>query len=326
MGRRKDGAVSPAIGTILLVALTVVFVAVAAVVATGIAGGMFDTKQVGLTLEPYSIDSESERGISLTVHGGADAGDLVSLAASLNGPELVYQDGNSSVKNPVVGTGYRFKAVESTKTVSGKRDNSNIDVELNTTEILPVNATEYYVTVTGTFRDGTEQVLLIQKVTLPAISGKGVASDENQYIFVRPYSTSRDYPSHGFIVKIRDASLKESDIDWNNVEFWSYTKNKKVNIGSRAGQTETERSYDITDTWWQSPYPDKQTYWKMYEITGEVTVPITVDGKSQKVRVTVTVLPRVNIFEDKDNVAGTFHKQEGNKIKVTFEKKNRVEK
>ena len=87
----QDAAVSPAIGTILLVALTVVFVAVAAVVAMGLANGMFDMKQVGLTLEPYGIASE-ERGISLTVHGGADAGDLVSLSASLNGPELVYRE------------------------------------------------------------------------------------------------------------------------------------------------------------------------------------------------------------------------------------------
>jgi hypothetical protein len=68
MGRTKDDAVSPAIGTILFVSLMVVFVAVVAVVVMGLSGGLFDSKEVGLTLRPYGIDSESERGISLTVH------------------------------------------------------------------------------------------------------------------------------------------------------------------------------------------------------------------------------------------------------------------
>lgn len=224
MGRRKDGAVSPAIGTILLVALTVVFVAVAAVVATGLANGMFDMKQVGLTLTPYGINSEGERGISLTVHGGADAGDLVSLSAALNGPELVYSDGTSSVKNPVIGKDYRFKAVESNVIIDTVRP-GNADVKLETTEILPVNATEYYVTVTGTFRDGTEQVLLIQKVTLPAIPKSGSVSDAEGYVSVSPYSISDNYPAHGFIITVLDP--KKYALDRTTATF-TVTSHQKI--------------------------------------------------------------------------------------------------
>lgn len=320
-----DAAVSPAIGTILLVALTVVFVAVAAVVAMGLADGMFNMKQVGLTLTPYGISSEGERGISLTMYGGADAGDLVSLSAALNGPELVYSDGNSTVANPQVGQNYRFKAVESNVIVHTTRGNQNgIAVDLNTTEIKAVPATEYVVTVTGTFRDGTEQVLLIQKVTLPAIPKSGSASDATGYVSVSPYSISENYPGHGFIINVLDTSKYELVRDSAQFTFtsghsgtllvkkgltrWDFKKDNK--------DDSTKASYDISTTaagspggWDSTPYPNLDTYWALGELTGTVTVMVKEIGKDEtKKEVTVQdiVIPkRVNIFENKSKYDGT---------------------
>jgi len=325
MGRTKDDAVSPAIGTILLVALMVVFVAVVAVVVMGLSGGLFDSKEVGLTLRPYGIDSESERGISLTVHCGADAGDLVMLSASLNGPELVYREtGASYVVNPQVGPDYRFKVVESNVIVQTTRGNS-INVDLETTEILPVNATEYYVTVTGTFRDGTEQVLLIQRVTLPAISGKGAVTDENQYVKITPYSISDKYPGHGFIV----TRFNES-IDVTRVEFELTTPSEKT-IPSHdlksgaAGDTSMQTSYDISTTaggspsgWNANPYPNLQNYWALGELTGTVTVTLKVDDEPKTVSIpNIVVPPRVNIFEDTSKYAGEIKYDNSGKLSLT---------
>ena len=87
--------------------MTVVFVAVVAVVVTGLAGGMFDAKQVGLTLKPYAVGGENpEHGVGILVHGGADAGDLVSLSASIGNPALTYNKTDDSVSNPQVGVDY----------------------------------------------------------------------------------------------------------------------------------------------------------------------------------------------------------------------------
>lgn len=325
-----DAAVSPVIGTILLVALTVVFVAVTAIVVTGLANGMFDAKQVGLTLTPYGINSEGERGISLIVYGGADAGDLVSLSAALNGPELIYSDGNSTVANPQVGQNYRFKAVESNVIVHTTRGNQNgIAVDLNTTEIKAVPATEYVVTVTGTFRDGTEQVLLIQKVTLPAIPKSGSASDATGYVSVSPYSISENYPGHGFIITVLDPEKYELDRTTATFTVTSPHKTQQLTVKNGLGQRNfanddlTKSSYDISTTistttdgtagssggWDSTPYPNLNRYWALGELTGTVTVMVKEKGKDEtKKEVTVQdiVIPkRVNIFENKSKYDGT---------------------
>ena len=324
MGRKNDNAVSPVIGTILLVALTVIFVAVVAVVATGLAGGMFDSKQVGLTLTPYGINSEGERGIFVTIFGGADAGDLVSLSASLNGPELVYREtNNSSVVNPAVGPDYRFKAVESNTHVTTIRGKVNkIEVDLNTTEILPVAATEYVVTVTGKFRDGTGQVLLIQKVTLPAIPKSGSVSDAAGYVSVSTYSISDNYPGHGFIIQVLDPEMDELNRD--TVKFTVTSPHSTTPLENKKGMVRrdfdegdrTRVSYDLDTaignslgTWDTTPYPNLTQCWALGKLTGDVTVTVKDRGTDNNLK-TVTVSgivipPRVNIFENTSKYAGT---------------------
>jgi hypothetical protein len=249
------------------------------------------------------------------------------LSASLNGPELVYREtGASYVVNPHVGPDYRFKVVESNVIVQTTRGNS-IDVDLETTEILPVNATEYYVTVTGTFRDGTEQVLLIQKVSLSAISGKGAVTDENQYVKITPYSISDKYPGHGFIV----TRLNES-IDVTLVEFKLTTPSEKT-ISSHdlksgaAGDTSMQTSYDISTTaggspsgWNANPYPNLQNYWALGELNGTVTVKLKMNDEPKTVSIpNIVVPPRVNIFEDPSKYAGEIKYQNG-ELSLTSDK------
>ena len=334
MSRKNDSAVSPVIGTILLVAMTVIFVALVAVVVMGLSSGMFDSKQVGLTLTPYGINSEGERGIFVTIFGGADAGDLVSLSASLNGPELVYREtNNSSVVNPAVGPDYRFKAVESNTHVTTIRGKVNkIEVDLNTTEILPVAATEYVVTVTGKFRDGTEQVLLIQKVTLPAIPKSGSVSDAAGYVSVSTYSISDNYPGHGFIIHVLDPDKYELRRDL--VEFTVTSRQPTVLLtDSNGGMARrnfdegdlTRVSFDINtatngspSTWENTPYPDLETCWPLGKLTGNVTVTVkdkdTQNSNPKIVTVSgIVIPPRVNIFENTSKYAGTIRLSE-NKI------------
>lgn len=73
----KDDAVSPVIGTILLVAITVVLVAIVAAVVMGMAGGISPAKVVGVTVTPFS--DPDEFGVRLTITGGVDAASLKNL-------------------------------------------------------------------------------------------------------------------------------------------------------------------------------------------------------------------------------------------------------
>lgn len=333
-----DAAVSPVIGTILLVALTVVFIAIVAMVATGMAGGLFETKQVGVTLEPYGIAGDSERGVSVQIYGGADAGDLVSLTASLNGPELVYREtGKSSVEDPVVGTGYRFKA-EDRETISSIREfnNMKLPVTLKTNHILSMPRTTYLVTVTGKFSDGTEQVLLVQKVTLPAVSDQGNSYTANG-IVITPYqfdNESGGYPGHGFTLSVPEGMSKNEMEKWaKSVKFSTYEPDGtsvtlKVNEGLSMSPNKDENgkivsySFDINPSasgnkWMDTPFPDLDTYWALGALTGNVTAgegmnAIHVDG--------VKVEERVNYFDNPELISGTLKigtKEEGRENKLT---------
>lgn len=318
-----DAAVSPVIGTILLVALTVVFIAIVAMVATGMAGGLFETKQVGVTLEPYGIAGDSERGVAVQIYGGADAGDLVSLTASLNGPELVYREtGKSSVEDPVVGTGYRFKA-EDRETISSIREfnNMKLPVTLKTNHILSMPRTTYLVTVTGKFSDGTEQVLLVQKVTLPAVSDQGNSYTANG-IVITPYqfdNESGGYPGHGFTLSVPEGmSGKEMETWAKSVKFSTYEPDGtsvtlKVNEGLSMSPNKDENgkivsySFDINPSasgnkWMDTPFPDLDTYWALGALTGTITAGTGTNAIEVK---NVKVEERVNYFDNPELISGT---------------------
>jgi flagellin-like protein len=75
--RENDEAVSPVIGTILMVAITVILAAVIAAFVFGMAGNVQSTKMVAATATQQGSD------IIVTYQGGADADELVFLRVSV---------------------------------------------------------------------------------------------------------------------------------------------------------------------------------------------------------------------------------------------------
>lgn len=118
--KMKDEAVSPVIGVILMVAITVILAAVIASFVFGMAGSVQTTKTVAVTAQL------SDDEIQVTVHGGADIGQLDTLNASVNG-----ETQTTLSDSPTTGT---------TATVLG--------------------GTGDRIMVIGIFTDGTEQILL----------------------------------------------------------------------------------------------------------------------------------------------------------------------
>ncbi|MCZ9313122.1 MAG: type IV pilin [Methanocorpusculum sp.] len=298
----KDNAVSPAVGTILLVAMTVVFVAVVAVVATGLTGGLFDSKDVGLILDTYSTGgSTPEHGVTVTVMGGKDAGDITELRVTIDGPDLYYQTrGNSYVPNPVTGAGYRYFA--DTGTYMKLYDTTWVMTnELNNTGVLE----NRLATVTGKFRDGTEQVLLMKRVTIPAMTG--VAQQFNYtYVRVLSFTNTTGVPGHGLLV----TPINNSVIKVNSVTLLSL-KDSKGNDVSMSALTSPHQygdeyffylatGSDVLD----SPYPTSSN---ADRLTGMASVSVCLsDGSTKTDTIPVDIPARVNFFEDSSIVSGTF--------------------
>ena len=98
---KKNDGVSPVIGTILLVAITVVLVAIISAVVMGMTGGIGTSHVVGVKV---SADPAIAGNITVTITGGADANLLSKF--------YVYNGTNTTVGNqtkPDVGVPYAFK-------------------------------------------------------------------------------------------------------------------------------------------------------------------------------------------------------------------------
>ena len=123
---KNDEAVSPVIGVILMVAITVILAAVIAAFVFGMAGGVSSTKNVAITAQRTSSTE-----IVVTNMGGADAGSLQSIAIT----------GDITTSPTALGT-----LVGETK-----------DLPTTTTSNARIIAT-------ATFNDGSQQVLLDTRV------------------------------------------------------------------------------------------------------------------------------------------------------------------
>jgi flagellin-like protein len=140
--RKNEEAVSPVIGVILMVAITVILAAVIAAFVFGMAGNIQKTKVVAAT--ETRINSS---WVSVTYQGGQDAGTLGGIAFTVNSANVT----------PVV-------ASNSQVTV-----NAN-EVTPSTGTILPVGASAFipasnvggqaHVVGVGVFNDGTTQVIV----------------------------------------------------------------------------------------------------------------------------------------------------------------------
>jgi flagellin-like protein len=136
---QNDDGVSPVIGTILLVAITVVLVAIVAAVVMGMVGQVSSTKDVGVTVQPWSDDND--HGVTVLLYGGNDVSNLVTIRASVDGTNM---EEPSEYEDPLVGKVYKFNVTPTDENLVNK-----------------------LVVVTGNFTDGTTSVLAQTTLTIP---------------------------------------------------------------------------------------------------------------------------------------------------------------
>lgn len=136
--KRNDDAVSPVIGVILMVAITVILAAVIAAFVFGLVGNVGGAKVVGVTT---ALDGANN--VSVSWQGGGDLSAISSLAATLGGSTdaKIYKEGDDTEVSPAdypPKVGERWIAAFGTgNTTAGQR----------------------FVLV-ATFTDGAEQVLV----------------------------------------------------------------------------------------------------------------------------------------------------------------------
>jgi flagellin-like protein len=142
--RKNDEAVSPVIGVILMVAITVILAAVIAAFVFGMSGNISKTKTVAVTTQ--KLDSTH---ISIMNNGGQDAASLTKLNATTS-PVLTACVDGAGTSALVAGTNICSISVvpvgATMKLTSGAAPN---DYSAKTQVI-----------VVGTFNDGSNQVLL----------------------------------------------------------------------------------------------------------------------------------------------------------------------
>jgi flagellin-like protein len=148
--RENEDAVSPVIGVILMVAITVILAAVIAAFVFGMGSNIGTTKTVAVTA------SQNDRNVIVTYHGGADAATLDYLTVTVTPGD--------TPNAPVT------RYIYSTEEGKAKMTSTLSDVTSATTKVtLPVGASETlsggspkqdHVVVTGHFLDGSDHVVL----------------------------------------------------------------------------------------------------------------------------------------------------------------------
>jgi flagellin-like protein len=124
---KREEAVSPVIGVILMVAITVILAAVIAAFVFGMAGNVQKTKNVAFTVERAST---TNTGIVITNQGGKDSGDVTSVAVLIDGTAALASTASLTTIGQSVQTGDAKSGAKSK------------------------------VTITATFKDGSKQVVV----------------------------------------------------------------------------------------------------------------------------------------------------------------------
>jgi len=130
--RENEDAVSPVIGVILMVAITVILAAVIAAFVFGMGSNVQTTKTVGVT-----ANLDKDRYLVVTLQGGGDVADLLSLNMTVNGGEEVM--------------------INTTTTKFMNRNNLTVGASFNTSK--PIESGQHIVVVAH-FKDNSQQVVL----------------------------------------------------------------------------------------------------------------------------------------------------------------------
>jgi len=158
---KNDEAVSPVIGTILMVAITVILAAVIAAFVFGMVVTTTTTKTVGMTVVANQTDSAA---FKITFTGGPDLSSVDALiinydnqAKDLSDDTNVAGDeaGNETV-SVVNGPGGKANKIA---LESGKRFavGNLLNVKFSDTTVTTVSG--HRITIIGVFTDGAEQIL-----------------------------------------------------------------------------------------------------------------------------------------------------------------------
>jgi len=135
---KREDAVSPVIGVILMVAITVILAAVIAAFVFGMASNVQKTKNVAVTAKKVGTT------IMVTYDGGQDDASLAALNFTMFDNGTVMCSGGSSILPTNCGT--QFKPYVGQSYVTSCQSGGC--------------ASSTHVTATGVFIDGTSQVLL----------------------------------------------------------------------------------------------------------------------------------------------------------------------
>ncbi len=133
--KEKEDAVSPVIGVILMVAITVILAAVIAAFVFGMAGSVQKTKSVAATARQVSDD------IEITYQGGQDQTEVTAIGANINTSQVV-------ISSPAVGQIIKRSSIT---TGSGAEGSGTAD---------HVTSGQDHVIINATFNDGSIQVIL----------------------------------------------------------------------------------------------------------------------------------------------------------------------
>jgi flagellin-like protein len=138
--RENEDAVSPVIGVILMVAITVILAAVIAAFVFGMGSDIGTTKTVSITSQIVKDD------IILTINGGPDLPTLQELTITVGGNEV------SATYKASGGTG-------GSSTWSTWASGSGGDGSFKVGETIEIGKTTGRVLVVGKWSDGAEQII-----------------------------------------------------------------------------------------------------------------------------------------------------------------------
>jgi flagellin-like protein len=137
MYKNNNEAVSPVIGVILMVAITVILAAVIAAFVFGMAGNITKTKVVAAT-----VQKPDATHITLTYQGGQDANMLQNASVSINDADVTSLEKALTDGYLKVGTSKTYTKGAVTDGYTGSATGKD------------------HVVITGHFGDGTDQVIM----------------------------------------------------------------------------------------------------------------------------------------------------------------------
>jgi len=153
--RPSDDAVSPAVATILLVVITVVFLAVAGMILISMSDNVGSAKSVGLIVKPSEAPDRTPRELgpsvafTITLTGGVDAASLTRFTVAISDPIGNGEPHEKDLQSMGIGTPVLIPL---------PLDSGYVPDRTGSIRCL--------VTITGHFADGSSSVLYQNMMTL----------------------------------------------------------------------------------------------------------------------------------------------------------------